>query len=57
MSDKCRKDVRWKKAEGCYAEVHISWEIFKENPYQNAQQYVALLEGFIGDRLTARNLK
>ena len=30
--------------------------IFKENPDQNAQQYVALQEGFNGDRLTARNL-
>ena len=28
-----------------------------KNPYQNAQQYVALQEGFLGDRLTARNLK
>ena len=32
-------------------------KIFKQNPYQNAQQYVALQEGFLGDRLTARHLK
>ena len=29
--------------------------IFKENPYQNAQQYVALWEGLIMDRLTGSN--
>ena len=32
-------------------------KIFKQNPYQNAQQYVALQEGFLGDRIgDARNL-
>ena len=31
--------------------------IFKENPYQNTQQYVALQVGFIGDRLTGSTSK
>ena len=32
-------------------------KIFKENPKQNALEYLAFGEGFIMDRLTARNLK
>ena len=36
---------------------YLGTKIFKQNPKQNALEFLAFGEGFVMDRLTARNLK